>query len=195
MSALDSADATWIPDLGVAVVSADPGELSVLQTTEEGRGSILVVEPELVHRIRPLGSADYLSGYRDGVSDLSGRLGGQAAGTAVGATATESFADTPQVTWGLQATGAAASSRSGSGIRVAVLDTGFDLTHPDFAGRTIQSQSFITGEAVQDGRRARDSLRRHVVRPRAQRRHPTVRLCAQRRHLRGQGAEQLRFRL
>jgi subtilisin family serine protease len=32
-----------------------------------------------------------------------------------------------------------------------VLDTGLDLQHPDFAGRSITSQSFIPGQAVQDG--------------------------------------------
>jgi subtilisin family serine protease len=32
-----------------------------------------------------------------------------------------------------------------------VLDTGIDLNHPDFSGRTIVSQSFIPGQAVQDG--------------------------------------------
>ena len=34
---------------------------------------------------------------------------------------------------------------------MAVLDTGLDLNHPDFQGRAINSQSFIAGEAVQDG--------------------------------------------
>jgi subtilisin family serine protease len=55
------------------------------------------------------------------------------------------------VTWGLQATRVTESPWSGRGIKVAVLDTGFELNHPDFAGRTINSQSFVPGESVQDG--------------------------------------------
>src|SRR5262249_2886767 len=39
------------------------------------------------------------------------------------------------------------------GVRVAILDTGIDLNHPDFAGRVISSQSFIAGQTVQDGNR------------------------------------------
>jgi subtilisin family serine protease len=54
-------------------------------------------------------------------------------------------------TWGLGATHVVESAFSGRGIRVAVLDTGFDLHHPDFSGRTVVSRSFISGEAVQDG--------------------------------------------
>jgi subtilisin family serine protease len=33
---------------------------------------------------------------------------------------------------------------------VAVLDTGMDLGHPDFAGRPVTSQSFVAGQPVQD---------------------------------------------
>ena len=40
--------------------------------------------------------------------------------------------------------------RTGAGIRVAVLDTGFDIEHPDFAGRR-SPRSFVTGQDVQDG--------------------------------------------
>ena len=43
------------------------------------------------------------------------------------------------------------SSYTGAGIKVAVLDTGFDLEHPDFEGRAITSRSFVPGQAVQDG--------------------------------------------
>jgi subtilisin len=43
------------------------------------------------------------------------------------------------------------SSRSGQGVSVAVLDTGFDLGQPDFAGRGITAQSFVPGEPPQDG--------------------------------------------
>jgi subtilisin family serine protease len=52
-------------------------------------------------------------------------------------------------TWGLIACRVPPSVRSGVGIRVAVLDTGMDLGHPDFAGRPIVTQTFV-GQPVQD---------------------------------------------
>ncbi|HEY0331444.1 MAG TPA: S8 family serine peptidase [Rhodopseudomonas sp.] len=64
------------------------------------------------------------------------------------ATSPAPFADTDQYTWGLQAIGADKSTYTGRGIRVAVLDTGLDLEHPDFKGRAIVSRSFVGGDAT-----------------------------------------------
>jgi subtilisin family serine protease len=55
-----------------------------------------------------------------------------------------------ETTWGVQATKVITSRFSGRGIKVAVLDTGFDLTHPDFIGRKLISKSFIENQEVQD---------------------------------------------
>ncbi|WP_299772520.1 S8 family serine peptidase [uncultured Tateyamaria sp.] len=65
--------------------------------------------------------------------------------------ALKTIQDDDQKTWGVDAVGAWASRYTGAGIKVAVLDTGLDLQHPDFADRTIVSESFVTGEDVQDG--------------------------------------------
>ena len=40
---------------------------------------------------------------------------------------------------------------TGKGIRIAVLDTGFDSGHPDFVGRQVTRASFISGETADDG--------------------------------------------
>ncbi|QGK70084.1 S8 family serine peptidase [Allosaccharopolyspora coralli] len=56
-----------------------------------------------------------------------------------------------QLTWGLRAVGADQSDATGTGVRVAVLDTGFDAGHPDFAGREVVTASFVDGEDAQDG--------------------------------------------
>ncbi|MDX2105780.1 MAG: S8 family serine peptidase [Candidatus Melainabacteria bacterium] len=61
-----------------------------------------------------------------------------------------SFIDTEYNTWGLEATNVLSSAFDGSGIRIAVLDTGFDLTHEDFAGRKIIYSSFVPDQGVQD---------------------------------------------
>lgn len=57
-------------------------------------------------------------------------------------------------TWGLRAVGVAPNfSLSGRGIRVAVLDTGIDLNHPDLRGKVIEgvsAVSFVSGVTVQD---------------------------------------------
>jgi subtilisin family serine protease len=53
------------------------------------------------------------------------------------------------VTWGLAACRVPQSQFSGKGIKVAVLDTGFDLGHPEFAGRSFVTNTFV-GEPAQD---------------------------------------------
>lgn len=52
--------------------------------------------------------------------------------------------------WGIQTVGALDSHYRGSGIRLAVLDTGFHLEHPDFKEREITSFSFVPDETAQD---------------------------------------------
>ena len=64
--------------------------------------------------------------------------------------ATEEFGDDEDATWGLRATRAIDSVFTGKGIKVAVLDTGLALNHPDFIGRDIVSESFVPFEGVDD---------------------------------------------
>src|SRR5690625_4366307 len=64
------------------------------------------------------------------------------------------FGDSAELTWGLQAVGISAAQQNGhtgAGVRVAVLDTGFDAAHPDFAARSPVLESFIEGEGPEDG--------------------------------------------
>jgi subtilisin len=115
------ADGLVMRELGVALVSADADQLTALTTAAGAPGPIALVEPERVVHA----------------------LAAPAAETTV--------VDETTFTWGLQAVGAPNSTATGSGVRVAVLDTGLDLEHPDLSGRTIQSSSFVQGQEVQDG--------------------------------------------
>ncbi|SFV05609.1 Subtilase family protein [Methylobacterium sp. 174MFSha1.1] len=71
-------------------------------------------------------------------------------GTAVTAAGVAAFADTDRLTWGLQAIGADLTPYRGKKVRVAVLDTGLDLDHPDFKDRKVVSRSFVPDGSVQD---------------------------------------------
>lgn len=53
-------------------------------------------------------------------------------------------------TWGIRITEALHSQYTGAGVGVAVIDTGFDTTHPDFRGRELTTQSFVPGETIDD---------------------------------------------
>jgi subtilisin family serine protease len=152
---LQDSQATVFSQLGMAVVSADPTQMAMLQAADAPGRRVLSVSPELVHHVLQ-DVLEYTRAYRDGVDDLAERVlhaaeGNGHATAAPGTLAAPLFQDTPQATWGIQAVQADSSPRSGSGIGVAVLDTGFDLEHPDFVDRAVTAQSFIPGEQAQDG--------------------------------------------
>lgn len=141
-------------DLKVAVCSFDPNQLESMSAASSAEeGVVLAVEPEQM--MYALTSKDYLRGYQDGVADLSNRLKGkdldEEEGEAEEIPVGEEAKAQAGSTWGLRATDVVSACFSGRGVRVAVLDTGMDLHHPDFVGRRIVSRSFIRGESVQDG--------------------------------------------
>lgn len=160
MSALTDAtgisgtDVPVLSNLGVAIVSLDPDRLRSLSTAVSGDAPILAAEPEQVmYAIGDVsiseGTVNYLHGYKQGVNNLIDSLNNSIVTPEKEQLIASMFSD-GAITWGLQAIKVVESNYSGSGIKVAVLDTGLDLTHPDFAGRTIEHQSFIRGEEVQD---------------------------------------------
>ncbi|HET8549845.1 MAG TPA: S8 family serine peptidase [Bryobacteraceae bacterium] len=169
---LGAADSVVLPEIGVAVVSAEPDQMASMSAADEA-SPILAVEPERyvyalsapapvrleepeVQEAAPRidlspAAAAYVRGYRDALDSFTSSLlssaGAEASAAAIAPTA---FVET-NFTWGLQATRVHLSPLSGRGIRVAVLDTGMDLQHPDFAGRSITAASFVPGQAPQDG--------------------------------------------
>lgn len=166
-----------LDNIGVAVMTGLPTNSLDLVSAAAETNHILAVEPEkTVHAISAraksrlasslpseirasassAASPEYSRGYHTGVNHVA-RIN-QLLGEMVAATG-----DQPQTaletaatfseqsyTWGLQITNVVTSPYSGKDVRIAVLDTGLDLQHPDFAGRTITAQSFVSGETPTD---------------------------------------------
>src|SRR3954467_6883459 len=118
--ALDPAATTGallFAELGVAVVSVTPDRVGATGVFESADERILAVEQErVVHALQEAAPVDPEQ---------------EAA-----------FTDDTVATWGLHATGVLDAVESGTGITIAVLDTGIDLRHPDFTGRDITTRSF-----------------------------------------------------
>ncbi len=115
-------DGVLLEKLRVAVVN-EAARDRVSGLLKEKNGPFLSVEPERYLRLLQAGSKG--RGKKSILKD----------GTAA--------------TWGIQAINAAGGQNTGKGVKVAVLDTGFDFTHPDFSGRTIHRKSFVgTRQAI-----------------------------------------------
>jgi len=61
-----------------------------------------------------------------------------------------SFKDTSAATWGVHAVNAMGVKQTGKGVKLAILDTGFDFTHPDFSGRSMHRKSFVGTRQAKD---------------------------------------------
>lgn len=140
------ADALVFPEIGVALVGGEAA------TARGMTAEALVADDSPVHSIDPeyfmfangINASDYMKGVLHTAqmiyADLAEKAGAEEADL------------TPEVlgaTWGLMACRVPSSSRDGNGIRIADLDTGFDLGHPEFAGRTFVTNTFV-GQPVQD---------------------------------------------
>ncbi len=157
VEALSEGDGVYFDEIGITVITPKEDDhfskLSMAKSLSIAEEDFPILEPERIVYAIDENFGDYLRGFRDAVNAVSDKYG-----NVTEAPAMEDLATTLAngSTWGLQVTKTVvgfpfSQTRSGSGIKVAVLDTGFDLNHPDFAGRTIVSQSFVPGEAVQDG--------------------------------------------
>jgi subtilisin family serine protease len=171
-AALEPESGVFFEKIGVAVVDTAPENIQGLGVESFGDSAILAIEPErIVYALVDYGSlgtaqppstptlsssvtafdSSYLRGYRDAVIHLTERILHGSVPDLIGDQVSAAAVTEVDFTWGLQVTKVPASKFSAQGIRVAVLDTGLDLGHPDFAGRAIVSSSFVPGEAVQDG--------------------------------------------
>jgi hypothetical protein len=140
------AEALVFPEIGAAVISGAAMEARNLTAMTDGStdSAIETIEPEYF-AFADADSAGYLRGFRRAVEAIAQDL------RAPEETEIEPEEDPLVVgaTWGLIKCKVPPSPRSGAGIKVAILDTGLDLGHPDFAGRAIMSQTFV-GQPVQD---------------------------------------------
>src|SRR5215471_1276228 len=139
------ADAMVFPEIGVALVGGAAAEEHTL-TTEAfvaGDQPVHSLDPEYFMFANSVDPREYLRGFLRATETIKADLAGAAL-------AEEVFQ--PEVvgaTWGLIACKVPPSSFGGNGIKVAVLDTGFDLGHPEFAGRSFVTNTFV-GQPVQD---------------------------------------------
>jgi subtilisin family serine protease len=142
------ADAVAFPEIGVALVGGDAAQARGMSVQMEAAtdSAIESIDPE--YFMFPANSpAEYLHGFLRAAETIAKDLLEGGGGPAQAGT--EVDAQVLGATWGLIACKVPPSLRSGVGIKVAVLDTGFDLGHPDFAGRSITGQTFV-GQPVQD---------------------------------------------
>jgi hypothetical protein len=141
------AHAMVFPEIGVALVGGAAAVEHGITTAEfvAADSATQSVDPEYFMFSSQINPGDYLRGvlrtaemiYQDLGALPGAEMLGDVSATAIGAT------------WGLRACKVPPSNFDGNGIKVAVLDTGFDLGHPEFAGRPIVSNTFA-GQAVQD---------------------------------------------
>jgi subtilisin len=156
------ADAIVLPEIGVAILGAAPARARGLTAFAEisADSAIQSVDPEYFAFAEGTAGEyfggpseesesnprEYLRGFMRAAETIAKDLG---LGGGQAQPETEAEAQVLGATWGLIACRVPPSSRSGAGIRLAVLDTGMDLGHPDFAGRPIVSRTFV-GQPVQD---------------------------------------------
>lgn len=143
---IGDAEVLVFAEIGVALLGGDAFRSRGMSLHAElaADSPVQVIEPE--YFVFAHGSTgDYLRGFLSAAETIAKDLGDAADRAARDRVDAEVLG----ATWGLAACKVPPSVRSGVGIKVAVLDTGMNLTHPDFVGRIFVSSTFV-GQPVAD---------------------------------------------
>ncbi len=145
LEATGDADAVVFHEIGVALVGSEAAASRGMtaEAAIEEDSPVESVDPEYF-MFASINPSDYMKGVLRIAQMIAADLGE--------AEAVEEFELEPTVlgaTLGLNQCRVPPSTKDGTGIKVAVLDTGFDLGHPEFAGRSFTTLSFV-GQPVQD---------------------------------------------
>ena len=162
----EQAEVVMLEDLGIALLNGDPEQIAAASTGTTTEGVILepeyinyamvldepmLLEPGLGTVMDPVEprlseAAPDMDTIRTMVKLLSKLVdrGDSAVNSIVSEATSTCFQDSAAATWGLQATNTVHSRLTGDNLRVAVLDTGMDLGHPDYIDRNIRHAVFET---------------------------------------------------
>ncbi|MGZ8556802.1 MAG: S8 family serine peptidase [Chitinophagaceae bacterium] len=146
LETVGDADGVYFPEIGVALISGNAAKQRSMNVQMEiaADSPVESIDPEyfVFANNNP---SEFLRGFLKATEVITNEIGeGRQTDED-----TDEEASVLGVTWGLKACKVPPGIRSGSGIKVAVLDTGMDLGHPDFAGRAIVGATFV-GQPVQD---------------------------------------------
>ena len=158
--AMSEGDGIYLDEIGIAVISPTDGDqigkMASLEMIRIENEDGPLIEPERMVYTLAEGFGDYLRGYRDAVNGVTeGYLASVELSDEDLLEDEEADATAGGATWGLKKTRVVTGLPfvqpwNGKGIKIAVLDTGMDLGHPDYSGRGIISRSFIANQAVHD---------------------------------------------
>lgn len=142
----ENSQGIYFKNLGIALLDNwQEGDVHIASLKQAGKQinhDIIFEAERVIYAVDQL-DLQYLKGYYDAIKFIYEKSAGQEMTTEI------SSADAAY-TWGLQITNVLNSKFTGKGINIAILDTGFNLKHPEFTSRIIQSKSFIKGEDVDD---------------------------------------------
>ena len=150
--ALGEANCIYMDHLNVALIRPSEGtNVAALSTSLMAASEVHTVRPEFYMYTSSTVQQRYLDWVREGLRILADGAPDMALPAHEFAAEAAQVTATADATWGIKALKADQSPYTGRRIKVAVLDTGFDLAHPDFTGRSVTSESFVPDEKVQDG--------------------------------------------
>ena len=157
LESVGDADAIFLPEINVALIGSNAAqERGMGVQTEIDKNSLIEsIDPEYfafadyssqyVAEQTEGSTNEYMRGFLQATETIARYMHGNGHAPLE----LEEEVQVLGATWGLIACKVPPSLRSGAGIKVAVLDSGFDLGHPDFVGRPVVGATFV-GQPVQD---------------------------------------------
>ncbi len=148
-NAFEEADGIVFEQCGVAVIKeGKEAQISKLLKAPDSKHLFYYSEPERYVYALAGSLEEFMRGYKSAAEDIYNRLRAEKGRPVL--MEAPPYQDDDKASWGIHATNVLTSKYTGKGIKVAILDTGFYLGHPDFVNRKVTSESFVKDQEVND---------------------------------------------